>query len=163
MNFFKELFEEQVIPLSLLVDHVYHSIKLILFLDLVHEISKNQFYVFLKFQISMCIKRLQYPIFYYFILYSFSPSFLYFLFLFLFPSDKKKTPEYLVGQDRFKYFFYLLSIQKKKNEFSYFPPIFLLLILKQKTLNESIFLTPILTLSEKYCMYQYENIWYTKP
>lgn len=69
MNFLKELFKEQVIPLSLPVDpqsYFSYSMKLILFLDLVREISKNLEYkknlcTLLNF---MCIKLNYYSIIY---------------------------------------------------------------------------------------------------
>ena len=86
MNFLKELFEEQVIPLSLLVDpqiYVSHSSKRILFLDLVHEISKNQFYVFFKFLCALNGSSILYFIILYFIFSRHLSyiSFFYFFFL----------------------------------------------------------------------------------
>lgn len=93
MHFLKELFEEQVIPLSLLVDpqtYVSRSIKRILFLDLVHEISKNQFYVFFKFLCALNGSSILYFIILYFI---FSRHLSYIFYFFFLQIQIKRKPQ----------------------------------------------------------------------
>lgn len=140
-EFFERIVRGTSDPPSLLVDpqtYVSHSIKLILFLDLVHEISKNlfiftfifffYFYVFFQFLCALnCYSILYFVIVSYILLFDFYTFFIFILYSFVFVGKNivlyVSIWKYLIHEAMIwyqSYYIYLISILLYINLISYY-------------------------------------------